>query len=34
MSQSIENKVVSRVYGQKRGWVLCPNSSKKIFGEI
>ncbi|MFH2145388.1 MAG: DUF6088 family protein [Candidatus Omnitrophota bacterium] len=25
MSQSIENKIVSRIYGNKRGWVFTPN---------
>ena len=25
MSQSIENKIVSRIYGKKRGWVFTPN---------
>ena len=25
MSQSIENKMVSRIYGNKRGWVFTPN---------
>ena len=25
MSQSIDNKVVSRIYGKKRGWVFTPN---------
>ena len=26
MTQSIDNKVVSRIYGKKRGWVFTPNS--------
>jgi len=25
MSQSIGNKIVSRIYGKKRGWVFTPN---------
>jgi len=25
MSQNIENKIVSRIYGNKRGWVFTPN---------
>jgi hypothetical protein len=25
MAQSIENKIVSRIYGKKRGWVFTPN---------
>ncbi len=25
MTQSIENKIVSRIYGKKRGWVFTPN---------